>query len=104
MITNSASPMQRRGASSYAGTPPLGTTTLVAVGANTNGIVLRTILLAGNGTTQFLIAAGVQFIICNAASQFSYIGPGIVIPAGVALTIEVQQAVNGYAAISWDLL
>lgn len=104
MITNSASPMGRRGASSTSLTVALGLTTIVTAVANANGMILRTVTLSGFGVSQIVLAAGAPILaLCPVSGQFSYLGAGIAIPPGVALTIDCSAA-GGLANMSWDLL
>jgi hypothetical protein len=105
MITNSASPMQRRGSSNWAAQPAVGTNNVVSGGANTNGIIVRTVLLTGNGSAQLIVLAGVvNWLICPTTGYVNYFGPGVVIPAGQALEVIAQSSAAGFAAISWDPL
>lgn len=105
MISQGASPLGRLGGSAYSAAPPLGSTTLVTAVANTGGIVIRNIVLAGNGTSQVtLVAGGSSIAVCPASGFFHYLGPGFVIPAGVALTVSIASATGGFCGVTWDVL
>jgi hypothetical protein len=96
---------QRRGASAYSNASvATGVTTVVAAGANTNGLIIRTLCCTATPTAANLIRAGTIPIIAVYNGAYTYEGAGILVPAGQALDIESGSGAAGILYITYDLL
>jgi hypothetical protein len=101
-MLNSISALQRRGLSTYSNAALTTEQTIVAAGANVSGIIIRTI--AGNTTAgQILVLRAGGNSLLLLANNTNYIGPGLVIPAGQALTVASSGAAIDMV-ITYDLL
>ena len=109
MLTK-GSALQRPGASYYANSVMTGAANVVvASGANTKGIIVRTVIMAGNdAATWSIVQAGTSRILQGPNSAggavFSYVGPGILIPPGQALSVGVTGTGNAIMFMSYDVL
>lgn len=98
--------LQRRGTSNYSnGALPAGSTTIVAGGANVNGVVVRTISMSApaNSITDLTDGASAGYFATPTAGNAFYNGPGLIFPPGVAVVVR-STLVNGTAFITYDLL
>src|SRR5579859_7753002 len=100
---SSGSGLNQVGGSTYSGAPAIGTTTLVAGGANLNGIIVRSFVLASAGAGQacVLYAGAAQIGAASANYVWSY--APIMLPPGQALAINNTAAGAG-ANVSYDIL
>jgi hypothetical protein len=105
-MLNSANPAQRTGLSNFGNASlSTGANTIVAAGANLNGILVRTCLLISPSGGLVDLRNGslaVYFAASNGALQ-AYNGPGIVIPPGVALIVNSSIG-GGSAYLTYDIL
>lgn len=101
MLTQ-AQPLQRAGQGSAGGLLGAGNTTLISAGANTAGVIVRTVTLGGQSQFANLLVGGVAVFTCPSSQVFNYQGPGFLVPPGVAVTADGGTG-GGYATITWDV-
>jgi len=104
LIPASIAPFHRRGASSIVSNTTGGNVVMIAAGSNLNGLILRTINLMPAGASGYLallIGGNAVFQSCNAVPLY-YFGPGILVPAGLA--IEQTGGAGGNVTMTWDFL
>lgn len=105
MITPPGTPPQRRG-TQFSNNPTIGVgaTTIVAAGANPNGLIVRTATMISGGASSLDIRDGtVIMLACGPGQVVSYLGPGLLIPPGAPFAIQ-SSAAGASAFLSWDLL
>jgi len=100
MLSPPPSAPQRRGNSNYSNASlPLGVTTIVSAGANTTGLIVRSLFLGGSVNFQI----GAISVIGLNSSLFNLIGTGFIIPPGVELGVNTIVAGAG-VVVTWDVL
>jgi hypothetical protein len=105
MLTLASTQLGRVGANSIGLTP--GSLSNVFTGAaNVRGAVLRTIYLTANaGFFCDLIVGGVLTYPCGGSQTFWYTGPGIMVPAGLAVQLDGNGGPgNNRGVLTWDYL
>ena len=100
MLTQSQ-PYQRSGQSAAGGALGAGVTTLITAGANSNGVILRTVTLGGESQYANLRVGGTPVFTCPSSQVFNYQGPGFLVPPGVAVAADGGTG-GGYAHVTWD--
>jgi hypothetical protein len=100
MLLPTSSAPQRRGTSNYTnGSLPLGVTVIVSAGANTTGLLVRTLFQSG---TANLTIGGVT-VASVSGTNLNYFGPGFLVPPGVELAVNAVVA-GAQIVVSWDVL
>lgn len=103
MLTK-GTPLQTLGSTRYNGAPGAGTVVLLAAGGNTKGVILRTCwLIAGPLSYMQIVAGSTSLFISYNQLLFNYLGPGVLIPPGLAISIACSAASNNYE-VSADIL
>lgn len=105
MIQNPNSAPQRRGANVSSGVAASGFTLIVAAGANTTGIILRSVILVSvtGGGIDLHVNGNATLSSFNAAAT-NYMGPGILIPAGQTLGVFSSGTAGSFYNFSWDAI
>lgn len=106
MITISASQgLQRRGAVTANGAPPVGPLVLVSGAANTTGLIVRTGVLysiAGGGISLEIGGQSVAF--SGGGTIWVLSGGGMLVPIGQALSVTVIATTGHSYNLSWDVV
>ena len=100
----STPPFGRRGTSNLSLTGNGTDQTIVASGANVNGLLVRSVfMIAGINNQAWFRIGGVNVLGANNLGQFNFFLPAIYVPPGVAISF-FNSAVGGEIAITWDFL
>lgn len=102
MIQNPNQAPQRRGAQIAFGAPS-GPVTLVSAGANTTGLIVRTAILYSASNVGIELETGSHPVFIALNGVFNYVGPGVLVPPGQALSIDVTGAGPSYV-VTWDVI
>lgn len=101
-MISGASPLSRRGATNYSNAALAGNVVVVSAGANVSGIVVRTVAANTSGNLLIVRAGGATLMLLG-DTQRNYLGPGIVIPPGIALEVSISVG-SVDMAMTYDLL
>lgn len=103
MLTK-GTPLQTLGATRYSGAPGAGTVVLVTAAANTKGVIIRTLWLCAGASSYMNITLGAAaaFTSYN-TNSVNYMGPGILVPPGLQISVGCSGAGNNYD-ITADIL